>query len=80
MAFYSPCYAGCPQPYSVEHKEYQNCSCVPDETKGGVRRVKKGFCESKCRGLFAFMVFFAPFCFFTFAVGIALITVVLRLK
>ncbi|KAI3421311.1 hypothetical protein GPALN_014930 [Globodera pallida] len=77
-AYYSPCYAGCPTPYAAQHKEYLNCSCVPDEMKGGTRRVKRGFCESKCRGLFAFMVFFAPFCFFTFAVGIALITVVLR--
>ncbi|KAL3088825.1 hypothetical protein niasHS_009117 [Heterodera schachtii] len=78
MAYYSPCYAGCPSPYAAQTKEYLNCSCVPDEMKGGTRRVKRGFCESKCRGLFAFMVFFAPFCFFTFAVGIALITVVLR--
>ena len=78
LAFYSPCYAGCTQPYSSSEREYTNCSCVPDETKGGVRRVKRGFCESKCRGLFAFLVFFAPFCFFTFAVFIALITVVLR--
>lgn len=78
LAFYSPCYAGCTKPYSSSEREYINCSCVPDETKGGVRRVKRGFCESKCRGLFAFLVFFAPFCFFTFAVFIALITVVLR--
>jgi hypothetical protein len=78
MAFYSPCYAGCPQAYSSSLKEYSNCSCAPDEIKGQQRKVKKGYCESKCRGLFAFMVFFAPFCFFVFAVAIAMIIVVLR--
>uniref|UniRef100_A0A915MPZ7 Kazal-like domain-containing protein n=1 Tax=Meloidogyne javanica TaxID=6303 RepID=A0A915MPZ7_MELJA len=56
LAFYSPCFAGCTKPYSSSEREYFNCSCVPDETKGGVRRVKRGFCESKCRGLFAFLV------------------------
>nr|CAD2202801.1 unnamed protein product [Meloidogyne enterolobii] len=64
LAFYSPCFAGCTKPYSSSEREYFNCSCVPDETKGGVRRVKRGFCESKCRGLFAFLVFFAPFLLF----------------
>lgn len=59
-------------------KDYLNCSCVLESTKGGYRHVKRGFCESKCHGLFAFLFFFAPFCFFTFAVGVALITVVLR--
>lgn len=78
LAFYSPCYAGCPDPYNPLTKEYMNCSCVPENTKGGIRRVKKGYCESKCTGLFAFLIMFAPFCFFTFSVGVPLITVVLR--
>ncbi|KAI1723390.1 organic anion transporter polypeptide (OATP) family domain-containing protein [Ditylenchus destructor] len=78
VSFYSPCYAGCNQPFDPQQKEYSNCSCAPETTNGGYRRVKKGFCESKCRGLFAFLFLFAPFCFFTFAVGVALITVVLR--
>lgn len=78
LAYYSPCYAGCPEEYNPLRKEYLNCSCVPESTRGGWRRVKRGTCESKCRGLFAFLILFAPFCFFTFAVGVALITVVLR--
>uniref|UniRef100_A0A7E4UYT0 Solute carrier organic anion transporter family member n=1 Tax=Panagrellus redivivus TaxID=6233 RepID=A0A7E4UYT0_PANRE len=78
VAFYSPCYAGCPDAYSPLRKEYQNCSCVPLTTKGGPHRVKKGYCESKCKGLFGFLVAFAPFCFFTFGVGVPLISVVLR--
>jgi len=78
LVFYSPCYAGCPEAYNPLTKEYRNCSCVPSNTKGGIKRVKKGYCESKCKGLFGFLVAFAPFCFFTFAVGVPLITVVLR--
>jgi len=78
VSYYSPCYAGCPDEYDPLRKEYHNCSCVPSETKGGPRRVKRGFCESKCTQMFAFLFFFAPFCFFTFAVGVSLITVVLR--
>jgi organic anion transporter 4A len=78
VAFYSPCYAGCPDPYSPLTKEYKNCSCVPLTTKGGPQRVKKGYCESKCKGLFGFLIAFAPFCFFTFSVGVPLISVVLR--
>ncbi|CAD5233443.1 unnamed protein product [Bursaphelenchus xylophilus] len=78
VAFYSPCYAGCPDLYSPLTKVYNNCSCAPTNTKGGIRRVKNGYCESKCKGLFGFLFIFAPFCFFTFAVGVPLITVVLR--
>ncbi|KAH7719202.1 Protein F53B1.8 [Aphelenchoides avenae] len=78
MAYYSPCYAGCPDEYNPLTKEYFNCTCAPESTKGGFKRVKKGYCESKCRGLFAFLFLFAPFCFFTFAVAVPLITVVLR--
>ncbi|KAI6231989.1 Solute carrier organic anion transporter family member [Aphelenchoides besseyi] len=78
MAFYSPCYAGCPDNYSPLTKYYKNCSCAPLDTRGGIRRVKKGYCESKCRGLFAFLILFAPFCFLAFSVGVPLITVVLR--
>ena len=78
VAFYSPCYAGCSDPYNPLIKEYHNCSCVPLTTKGGPSRVKKGYCESKCKGLFGFLITFAPFCFFTFSVGVPLISVVLR--
>uniref|UniRef100_A0AC34RHL5 Solute carrier organic anion transporter family member n=1 Tax=Panagrolaimus sp. JU765 TaxID=591449 RepID=A0AC34RHL5_9BILA len=78
LNFFSPCYAGCSEKWNPLSKEYLNCSCVPPNTKGGIRRVKKGYCESKCKGLFGFLVAFAPFCFFTFAVGVPLIIVVLR--
>ncbi|KAI6229960.1 Solute carrier organic anion transporter family member [Aphelenchoides fujianensis] len=78
MAFYSPCYAGCPENYNPLSKYYKNCTCAPTETKGGFRRVKKGYCESKCRGLFFFLILFAPFCALAFSVGVPLITVVLR--
>uniref|UniRef100_A0AC35TXY8 Solute carrier organic anion transporter family member n=1 Tax=Rhabditophanes sp. KR3021 TaxID=114890 RepID=A0AC35TXY8_9BILA len=74
IPFYSPCFAGCQDKYDPLRKIYNNCSCVPE----GVKRIKKGYCESKCTGLFAFLAFFAPFCLFTFAVGVPLISVVLR--
>lgn len=57
---------------------YNNCSCVPENTRFGYRTVKNGMCESKCRGLFGFLALFAPFCFFAFAVGVPLISIVLR--
>ncbi|EJD76399.1 organic anion transporter [Loa loa] len=65
---------------SIHHvsQMYYNCSCVPEHTKFGYRTVKNGMCESKCRGLFGFLALFAPFCFFAFAVGVPLISVVLR--
>lgn len=78
MAFFSPCYAGCQKQYDPLLKEYENCSCVPDNTKHGPKRVKRGYCESKCTGLVGFLVMFAPFCFFAFAVGVPLISVTLR--
>ncbi|KAF8383700.1 hypothetical protein PRIPAC_72842 [Pristionchus pacificus] len=78
MSFYSPCFAGCPEQYHPLKKTYNNCSCVPPETKKGFKLVKRGFCESKCTGLFGFLVLFAPLAFCTFAVGVPLIVVVLR--
>ncbi|GMR30135.1 hypothetical protein PMAYCL1PPCAC_00330, partial [Pristionchus mayeri] len=78
MSFYSPCFAGCPEQYKPLQKVYNNCSCVPPGTKKGFRMVKRGFCESKCTGLFGFLVLFAPLAFCTFAVGVPLIVVVLR--
>lgn len=78
ISFYSPCYAGCDDKYDPLRKVYHNCSCVPTETKNGYKAAKRGFCESKCTGLFGFLIMFAPFCFFTFAVGVPLISVVLR--
>uniref|UniRef100_A0A0K0FEW5 Solute carrier organic anion transporter family member n=1 Tax=Strongyloides venezuelensis TaxID=75913 RepID=A0A0K0FEW5_STRVS len=74
IPFYSPCFAGCEEKYDPQRKFYTNCKCVPQD----VKQVKKGYCESKCTGLFAFLTFFAPFCLFTFAVGVPLISVVLR--
>ncbi|VDK78373.1 unnamed protein product [Litomosoides sigmodontis] len=78
ISFYSPCFAGCQQNYEPLRKMYYNCSCVPENTRFGYRTVKDGLCESKCRGLFGFLALFAPFCFFAFAVGVPLISVVLR--
>ncbi|CAJ0583631.1 unnamed protein product, partial [Mesorhabditis spiculigera] len=78
ISYYSPCFAGCEQPYQTARKFYTNCTCVPMNTKGNPRQVKKGFCESKCSGLFGFLGFFVPLSFFTFAVGVPLISVVLR--
>ncbi|VBB26707.1 unnamed protein product [Acanthocheilonema viteae] len=78
ISFYSPCFAGCQQNYEPLRKMYYNCSCVPENTRFGYRTVKNGLCESKCRGLFGFLALFAPFCFFAFAVGVPLISVVLR--
>ncbi|VDN60463.1 unnamed protein product [Dracunculus medinensis] len=77
-AFFSPCYAGCDKKYEPLQKFYHNCSCVPNGTKFGPKTVKNGFCESKCTGLFGFLIMFAPFCFFAFAIGVPLISVVLR--
>ncbi|CAJ0959416.1 unnamed protein product, partial [Mesorhabditis belari] len=77
-SFYSPCFAGCPDAYQTSRKFYDNCTCVPNNTKGAPMRLKKGFCESKCSGLFGFLVLFAPLSFCTFAVGVPLISVVLR--
>ncbi|TKR73690.1 hypothetical protein L596_020973 [Steinernema carpocapsae] len=78
IVFFSPCYAGCDQKYHPTIKEYSNCTCVGDRGTSKIRKVKNGFCESKCTGLFGFLVLFAPFCFFAFAVGVPLISVVLR--
>lgn len=77
IAFYSPCFAGCEEKYEPLRKEYHNCSCVPQD-KSGLKMVKRGYCESKCTGLFGFLIMFASFCFFAFAVGVPLISVVLR--
>uniref|UniRef100_A0A915AIU1 Solute carrier organic anion transporter family member n=2 Tax=Parascaris univalens TaxID=6257 RepID=A0A915AIU1_PARUN len=78
ISFYSPCFAGCHQKYEPLRKMYYNCSCVPATTKFGYKTLKRGYCESKCTGLFGFLIMFAPFCFFAFAVGVPLISVVLR--
>ncbi|VDM47791.1 unnamed protein product [Toxocara canis] len=78
ISFYSPCFAGCQQKYEPLRKMYHNCSCVPAATKYGYKTLKRGYCESKCTGLFGFLIMFAPFCFFAFAVGVPLISVVLR--
>ncbi|VDP12890.1 unnamed protein product [Onchocerca flexuosa] len=78
ISFYSPCFAGCQENYEPLRKMYYNCSCVPKNTKFGYKTVKNGLCESKCRGLFGFLALFAPFCFFAFAFGVPLISVVLR--
>uniref|UniRef100_A0A914VA58 Solute carrier organic anion transporter family member n=1 Tax=Plectus sambesii TaxID=2011161 RepID=A0A914VA58_9BILA len=77
IPFYSPCFAGCSDKYEPMRKEYRNCSCLP-ASMGAKRIVKNGYCESKCSGLVAFLVLFAPFIFCTFAVGVPLISVVLR--
>uniref|UniRef100_A0A0N5ABZ2 Solute carrier organic anion transporter family member n=1 Tax=Syphacia muris TaxID=451379 RepID=A0A0N5ABZ2_9BILA len=78
IAFFSPCFAGCEEKYDSKSKRYSNCSCVPENTKHGYRTVKRGYCESKCKGLFGFLIMFAPFCFFAFALGVPLISVILR--
>uniref|UniRef100_A0A8R1TPU4 Solute carrier organic anion transporter family member n=1 Tax=Onchocerca volvulus TaxID=6282 RepID=A0A8R1TPU4_ONCVO len=78
ISFYSPCFAGCQENYEPLRKMYHNCSCVPKNTRFGYKTVKNGLCESKCRGLFGFLALFAPFCFFAFAFGVPLISVVLR--
>ncbi|MCP9264893.1 Solute carrier organic anion transporter family member [Dirofilaria immitis] len=78
ISFYSPCFAGCQENYEPLRKLYYNCSCVPRNTRFGYKTVKNGLCESKCRGLFGFLALFALFCFFAFAVGVPLISVVLR--
>uniref|UniRef100_A0A1I7YCS9 Solute carrier organic anion transporter family member n=2 Tax=Steinernema glaseri TaxID=37863 RepID=A0A1I7YCS9_9BILA len=78
VVFFSPCYAGCDAKYHPTTKEYNNCTCVGKHGISEIQRVKNGFCESKCTGLFGFLVLFAPFCFFAFAVGVPLISVVLR--
>ncbi|VDN07111.1 unnamed protein product [Thelazia callipaeda] len=78
ISFYSPCFAGCQEKYEQLKKMYYNCSCIPENTRFGYRTVKSGLCESKCRGLFGFLALFAPFCFFAFAIGVPLISVVLR--
>ncbi|MFH4976664.1 hypothetical protein AB6A40_003373 [Gnathostoma spinigerum] len=78
ISFYSPCFAGCVDRYEPLRKVYYNCSCVPGNTKAGFKAVKNGFCESKCKGLFGFLTLFGPFCFFAFAVGVPLISVILR--
>ncbi|EPB78715.1 hypothetical protein ANCCEY_02234 [Ancylostoma ceylanicum] len=59
-------------------KVYSNCSCVVETSRLQVRQVKKGLCESRCKGLFGFLVIFAPLSFCTFAVGVPIISVILR--
>ena len=78
LSYYSPCHAGCSAAYSPMIKEYSECSCVPETTKKFPRRVKKGLCESKCHGLLGFLILFVPLSFCTFAVGVPLISVILR--
>uniref|UniRef100_A0A1I7XVA3 Solute carrier organic anion transporter family member n=1 Tax=Heterorhabditis bacteriophora TaxID=37862 RepID=A0A1I7XVA3_HETBA len=78
LSYYSPCYAGCVQQYSQMRKVYNNCSCVVSSPKVRVRRIKKGLCESKCTGLLGFLIIFAPLSFCTFAVGVPIISVILR--
>uniref|UniRef100_A0A8R1DZ66 Solute carrier organic anion transporter family member n=1 Tax=Caenorhabditis japonica TaxID=281687 RepID=A0A8R1DZ66_CAEJA len=78
FTYYSPCYAGCAESYSVSLKEYTECSCVPTITKQRPRIVKRGVCEPQCTELLGFLLFFAPLSFCTFAVAVPIISVILR--
>ncbi|CAI4224078.1 unnamed protein product [Auanema sp. JU1783] len=78
ISYYSPCYAGCSESYSPTIKIYDDCRCVASNTRTAPHRVKKGLCESKCSGLLGFLVLFAPLSFCTFAVGVPIISVILR--
>ncbi|KJH48792.1 sodium-independent organic anion transporter [Dictyocaulus viviparus] len=78
LSYYSPCFAGCLEPYTPLQKVYSNCSCVVETARLHVRHVKKGLCESKCKGLLGFLIIFAPLSLCTFAVGVPIISVILR--
>uniref|UniRef100_A0A158PJS0 Solute carrier organic anion transporter family member n=1 Tax=Angiostrongylus costaricensis TaxID=334426 RepID=A0A158PJS0_ANGCS len=78
LSYYSPCFAGCSEPYTPMQKVYSNCSCVVETSRLHVRQVKKGLCESKCKGLLGFLIIFAPLSLCTFAVGVPIISVILR--
>ncbi|PAV55622.1 hypothetical protein WR25_09946 [Diploscapter pachys] len=78
FTYYSPCYAGCEQPYASTTKVYTHCHCVPMNTLHRPHRVTKGVCESKCRGLLGFLILFAPLSFCTFAVAVPIVSVILR--
>ncbi|KAE9416030.1 hypothetical protein Angca_008559 [Angiostrongylus cantonensis] len=78
LSYYSPCFAGCSEPYTPMQKVYSNCSCVIETSRLHVRQVKKGLCESKCKGLLGFLIIFAPLSLCTFAVGVPIISVILR--
>ncbi|VDM74459.1 unnamed protein product [Strongylus vulgaris] len=78
LSYYSPCFAGCSEAYSPMQKFYSNCSCVIETSRLHLRQVKKGICQSKCKGLFGFLVIFAPLSLCTFGVGVPIISVILR--
>ncbi|KAK6760121.1 hypothetical protein RB195_021581 [Necator americanus] len=78
LSYYSPCFAGCSEPYSPMQKIYSNCTCVVETPRLHVRQVKKGLCESKCKGLLGFLIIFAPLSLCTFGVGVPIISVILR--
>ncbi|VDO90583.1 unnamed protein product [Heligmosomoides polygyrus] len=78
LSYYSPCFAGCVESYRPWQKMYSNCSCVVETTRLRLRQVKKGLCESKCKGLLGFLIMFAPLSLCTFAVGVPIISVILR--
>ncbi|VDO35279.1 unnamed protein product, partial [Haemonchus placei] len=78
LSYYSPCFAGCSEPYTPMQKVYTNCSCVVETPRLRVKQVKKGLCESKCKGLLGFLIMFAPLSLCTFAVGVPIISVILR--
>ncbi|KHJ77225.1 hypothetical protein OESDEN_23155, partial [Oesophagostomum dentatum] len=78
FSYYSPCYAGCAEAYSPLQKFYTNCTCVVETSRLHLRQVKKGLCQSNCRGLFGFLAIFAPLSLCTFAVGVPIISVILR--
>ncbi|CAI5456009.1 unnamed protein product [Caenorhabditis angaria] len=78
LTYYSPCFAACSDPYTSQRKTYDNCECVPQNTIGKPRQVKKGVCETRCSGLVGFLTLFAPLSFCTFAVAVPVISVILR--
>ncbi|KAK6009011.1 sodium-independent organic anion transporter [Ostertagia ostertagi] len=78
LSYYSPCFAGCSEPYTPLQKVYSNCSCVVETARLRVKHVKKGLCESKCKGLLGFLIMFAPLSLCTFAVAVPIISVILR--
>ncbi|KAK6059975.1 sodium-independent organic anion transporter, partial [Cooperia oncophora] len=78
LSYYSPCFAGCSEPYTPMQKIYSNCSCVVETARLHVKQVKKGLCESKCKGLLGFLIMFAPLSLCTFAVVVPVTSVILR--
>ncbi|VDO97030.1 unnamed protein product [Soboliphyme baturini] len=71
--YFSSCFAGCDGKYDRIKKSYSNCSCSDDG------EVAAGWCQSKCSALSAFLILFAPICYFTFSIGVPALSVVLRI-